>query len=58
MNREELPRGGRMLEQGKDESEAVEREPSLPETPLTVAEELKDAKPRRAPRRRRKPFVL
>jgi len=58
MKPEEPPRGGRMLERGKDRVDGVKRGPSLPEEPGPIAEERSDAKPRRTPRKRKKPFVL
>ena len=58
MKPEEPPRGGRMLEPGKDGADGVERRPSLPEEPALIAEERPDARPRRTPRKRKKPFVL
>jgi hypothetical protein len=58
MNPEEPPRGGRMLEQAEDDADAIERKPAPHDEPALMTEELSDAKPRRAPRKRRKPFVL
>jgi hypothetical protein len=58
MNREEPPRGGRMLEQAEDDANAVERKPTPSENTKTDAEHAPDSTARRTPRKRKKPFVL
>ena len=58
MKPEEPPRGGRMLEQPEDEANPAEREPVPSENALSTAEEARDCRPRRTPRKRKKPFVL
>jgi len=55
---EEPPCGGRTLKEREDDANAMPRKPLPSENSTTNADEAPDAKPRIAPRRRRKPFVL